>query len=144
MFKLKSITSIINDARLSKSHFQILKDNFRSRLAAFRADRDNSSQQELESDFNAVLDKWGIASPENLGEVIFCLRLRMFVLAILPLFYGIIALFLRTFNSLIVFGLLAIPCMFGVLATSWRVWVLRKARFVGFWRWLMAGCGLWL
>ena len=144
MFKPKSIASIINDAKVSKSHFRILKDDFRSRLAAFRADRDNSSQQELESDFSNVLEKWGIASTENLGEVIFCLRLRMFVLAILPLFYGIIALFLRTLNSLIVFGLLAIPCMFGVLATSWRVWVLRKSRFVGFWRWLSCGCGLWL
>ena len=144
MFKPKSITSIINDEKKKKSHFRILKDNFRSRLAAFRADRDNSSQQELESDFSNVLEKWGIASTENLGEVIFCLRLRMFVLAILPVFYGIIALFLRTFNSLIVFALLAIPCLFGVLATLWRVWVLRKSRFVGFWRWLSCGCGLWL
>lgn len=144
MKKPKSIAAFVNDAKESGSHFISLKDNFCSRLAAFRKDREKENQHELEADFNNVLQKWGIASPENLGEVIFCLWARLCILAALPLMYGIIALFLCTFNSLIVFCLLAVPCLFGVLATAWRIWVLKNTRFVPFTRWLLGGCGIWL
>lgn len=144
MKKPKSIAAIVNDAKESGSHFTSLKENFRSRLSAFRKDREKENQRELEADFNNVLDKWGIASPENIGEVIFCLQARFLILAALPIAYGIIALFLRTFNSLIVFALLAVPCSLGIFATAWRIWVLRNTRFVPFTRWLTGGCGLWL
>jgi hypothetical protein len=144
MKKPKPISAIMDDAKKSRSHFRSLKDNFCSRLAAFRKDREKENQHELEADFNNVLQRWGIASPENLGEVVICLYARLAILAALPLMYGIIALFLRTFNSLIVFGLLAVPCLFGVLATAWRIWVLKNTRFVPFTRWLFGGCGIWL
>lgn len=144
MRKPKSISAIMDDAKKSRSHFRSLKDSFLSRLAAFRKDREKENQRELEADFNNVLDKWGIASPENLGEVIFYLRARFLIIAALPIIYGIIALFLRTFNSLIVFALLAIPCSLGLLATAWRIWVLKNTRFIPFTRWLTGGCGLWL
>ncbi len=79
----------MDDAKKSRSHFRSLKDSFLSRLAAFRKDREKENQRELEADFNNVLQKWGIASPENLGEVIFCLRARLCILAALPLLIGV-------------------------------------------------------
>lgn len=144
MKKPKSIAAIMNEARESGSHLKDLRNSFRSRLAAFTKDREKESQHELEADFNKVLERWGIACPENLEGVIFCLRARLLILAVLPLTYGIIALCLRTFNSLLVFAMLAIPCLFGLLATAWRIRVLKNTRFVPFTRWLMRGCGLWL
>ncbi len=144
MKKPKPISAIMDDAKIPQS-FQVVERQFCSRLAAFRKDREKENQHELEADFNNVrFKRWGIASPENLGEVVICLYARLAILAALPLMYGIIALFLRTFNSLIVFGLLAVPCLFGVLATAWRIWVLKNTRFVPFTRWLFGGCGIWL
>lgn len=144
MKKPRSITSILHGAKESQGHVQALKHDFQARLDTFKKERSSEDQQALEEDFNNVLEKWGIVSTENIGEVIFCLRLRLWILALVPGCYGVMALFMRTFNSLLVFTLLAIPCSFGVLTTAWRIWVLKNTRFVAFTRWLRAGCGRWL
>ena len=118
----------MDDAKIPQS-FQVVERQFCSRLAAFRKDREKRTSMSLKRISIMWLQRWGIASPENLGEVVICLYARLAILAASPLMYGIIALFLRTFNSLIVFGLLAVPCLFGVLATAWRIWVLKNTRF---------------
>lgn len=142
MKKLQSITSIFNTAKSAKGHIRNLKESFLSRLAAFSSGRDKGSQQELEADFLNVLEKWGIRSGEHIGDVIFCLRLRLWIFAILPIGYGLILIANRSLNSLIVFLMLTIPCLFAILTTTWRIWVLKNMRFVPFSRWLMSGCGL--
>jgi len=142
MKKPQAIMSIFNSARTAKGHIVALKENCRLRLAAFTFGRDRESQKELEADFIAVLEKWGIHSGENIDEVIFCLRLRLWIFAVLPIGYGLILIAARTLNSLIIFLMLAIPCLFAILTTAWRIWVLKNMRFVPFTRWLLSGCGL--
>lgn len=143
MKKPQSITSVFNTAKASKSHFQQLKENLRSRMAFFTSGRDRESQKELEADFANVLDKWGISSLDNIHDVISTLRLRIMILATLPALYGIIFIFIHSLNGLLVFLMLAIPCLFGILTTAWRIWILQNMRFMSFTRWLACGCGYW-
>ncbi len=142
MKKPQSIMSIFNTAKSAKGHIRDLKESFRSRLAAFSSGRNRESQQELEADFLNVLEKWGIHSSENIGEVIFCLRLRLWIFTILPIGYGLILIATHSLNSLIIFLMLAIPCLFAILTTAWRIWVLKNLRFVPFTRWILSGFGL--
>lgn len=142
MKKPKSITTILNSINDSRRHFLDAKNGFLARLALFRSNRGKENQQALENDFNNVLQEWGIMGIDNVPGVIFCLRLRLLILAALPLLYALVAIFGFTGKSLLVFGLVAIPCLFGILTTAWRIWVLKHSRFMPFGRWLMAGCGL--
>lgn len=143
MKKPKSIASILASARESRSRFASVKNSLFSRLAFFKNDREKEKQTFLESDFGNVLSAWGIMNAENVPAVVFCLRLRLFVLAALPLLYAVVAIFGLTGKSLLVFSLVAIPCLFGILTTVWRIWVLKHSRFMPFSRWLVAGFGLW-
>ncbi|MCX4310295.1 MAG: hypothetical protein OSJ28_08350 [Desulfovibrio sp.] len=143
MKKPKSIASILASARESRSRFANVKNSLFSRLAFFRNDREKEKQAFLESDFGNVLSAWGIMGAENVPAVIFCLRLRLFALAALPLLYAVVAISGLTGKSLLVFSLVAIPCLFGILTTLWRIRVLKHSRFMPFSRWLMAGFGLW-
>lgn len=143
MKKPKSIASILASARESRSRFANVKNSLFSRLAFFRNDREKEKQAFLESDFVNVLSAWGIMGAENVPAVIFCLRLRLFALAALPLLYAVVAISGLTGKSLLVFSLVAIPCLFGILTTLWRIRVLKHSRFMPFSRWLMAGFGLW-
>lgn len=138
-----SITNILNSLHDSKNHFRDVKDGFRSRLALFRNNRGKENQQALENDFNNVLEAWGIMGVENVPNVIFCLRMRIVILIALPLLYAFVAITGLTGKSFLIFGLVAVPCLFGILTTAWRIWVLKHSRFMPFGRWLMAGCGLW-
>lgn len=143
MKKPKSIASIFASARESRSRFASVKNSLFSRLSFFKNDREKEKQAFLESDFVNVLSAWGIMGAENVPAVIFCLRLRLFALAALPLLYAVVAISGLTGKSLLVFSLVAIPCLFGILTTLWRIWVLKHSRFMPFSRWLMAGFGLW-
>lgn len=143
MKKPKSIASILASVSESRSRFANVKNSLFSRLASFRNDREKEKQAFLESDFGNVLSVWGIGDIENVPGVIFCLRLRLFVLAALPLLYALVATLGWTGKSLLVFSLVAIPCLFGILTTVWRIWVLKHSRFLPFSRWLASGFGLW-
>lgn len=143
MKKPKSIASIFASAKESRSRFANVKNSLFSRLAFFKNDREKEKQAFLESDFVNVLSAWGIMGAENVPGVIFCLRLRLFVLAALPLLYAVVAISGLTGKSLLVFSLVAIPCLFGILTTAWRIWILKHSRFMPFSRWLMVGFGLW-
>lgn len=138
----QSVSEIIGNVKMSNNNFQALKATLSSRLSVLRKDRQIQDRSSLEADFNNVLLKWGIHSPENIEKSIADLLIRLFVLAILPIMYGIFALFMQTVNSLIVLGILTVPCLFGIATTIWRIWILKNSRFVPFSRWLMHG--LWL
>lgn len=142
MKKPKSLASILDAVKESRSRFANVKNSLSSRLAFFKGDREREKQASLESDFGNVLSAWGIMGLENVPGVIFCLRLRLLILAALPLLYALVAIFGFTGKSLLVFGLVAIPSLFGIITTAWRIWVLKHSRFMPFGRWLMAGCGL--
>lgn len=143
MKKPKSIASILASARESRGRFSNAKNSLFSRLASFKSDREKEKQAFLEKDFGNVLSAWGIIGVEYVPAVIFCLRLRLFALAALPLLYALVAISGFTGKSFLVFSLVAIPCLFGILTTVWRIWVLKHSRFMPFSRWLMAGFGLW-
>lgn len=138
-----SITNILNSLHDSKNHFQDVKNGFLARLSLFRSSREKEKQQDLENDFNNVLEAWGIIEVGNVPNVVFCLRLRIVILAVLPLLYVLVAITGLTGKSFLIFGLVAVPCLFGIMTTAWRIWVLKHSRFMPFDRWLMTGCGLW-
>lgn len=117
-------------------HLSELRDNFCSRLGAFRRHRSASEQQGLAENFNQVLAAWGIAE-SNIPAVITALRLRLLIFAA-PLFVCLIAAALRNRpTSLLILALVAPPCLLGLLTTLWRISILKTRRFLPLSLWLL-------
>ena len=131
-----SLQTILDTARLSGRHVVGLRGDFHSRLAAFRCHRAAEEQTTLEKDFDLVLAAWGMAESDIPG-VISALRLRLPVF-LAPALVCLIAL--AWSHSLISFLSLACvtpPCLFGVVATLWRISILRNRHFTPLCRWLL-------
>lgn len=141
MKKPQSIMSVVNSAKEAKNHFSSLQSDLRSRISWLKTQRENESQEPLKADFSKVLTEWGIDSPDNIPDAIHYLKIRLALFAALPSLYGFICLFNPTFIHFLVLLILALPCLFGILATCWRIWVLKNHSFMSFTDWLMHGFG---
>lgn len=113
-----------------------LRNNFRSRLGAFRRYRSAEEQQGLVEDFSRVLAAWGVSDADVTG-VITVLRLRLLIFAA-PLCVCLIAAALRNSpTTLLILALVAPPCLLGLLTTLWRISILKTRHFLPLCRWLL-------
>ena len=126
-------------------HLAALRGDFRSRCGRFKNDRSAAQQQALTVDFVRVLMAWGIDDVSEIPGVIRMLRLRSLVFVLPVLVCAATAAMFQTFIACLTFLLVAAPCLLGLLTNSWRIFILKKRRFLPFLRWLVsAGWGVCL
>jgi len=127
-------------ARLSptREHWSGLRTDFASRLRHFQDERDAVLQKALERDFTLLLIAWGIESEADIPGILRDLRLRCLFLA-LPVSVALVFAFLSPgFPSSLTLILVALPCLFGLLITRWRISILQNRAFTPLSRWLTA------
>ena len=126
----------------TKENLTGLRSDLASRLSHQKAHRSATEQRELEEDFGAVLQAWGIQERE-IPHALRMLRLRagIFLLPLLPA-----ALLLWQAGAAPVAALAAVLClpvsMAGVVTTVWRMRILKFRQFIPFTRWLCHACSL--
>ena len=122
-------------------HLAALRNDFRSRCRRFKNDRSAAQQQALTVDFVRVLMAWGIDDASEIPGVIRMLRLRSLVF-VLPVFVcAATAAIFPTFIACLTLALVAAPCLFGLITNLWRISILKKHRFLPFFRWLVSAGG---
>ncbi len=85
------------------------------------------NQENLENDFNLVLEKWGLES-EQIPQVCKDLKGRIFLHG-LVFFIGTLLLF----QGYLFLGVLLCFCSFiGISTAKWRIFVLQKQQFISF------------
>ena len=130
------LQTILDAASSSGRHVAGLRDDFRSRLNAFRRHRSAEEQQELTEDFRHVLAAWGIADADIPG-VITALRLRL-VIFLAPMAACLIATaWSQRPAAWLALACVAPPCLLGMVTTLWRISILRHRRFLPLCRWLL-------
>jgi hypothetical protein len=120
----------------SKDHLSALRGDVQSRLRGFGSGRETARQEMLENDFALVLEAWGIEEKSDIPDILRDLRLRCLILLAPVSAASLAAVFSRSPLSLLTLALIAPPCLFGVVATRWRMSVLKKRAFVPLLRWL--------
>jgi hypothetical protein len=120
----------------TRAHWSELRGEIAARFGQFRQDRDSGLQKALEEDFSLLLQAWGIENEAELPGILRDLRLRCLVLA-MPIVAALVAVLLTPgFASTLTLALVALPCLFGFLATRWRISILQNRAFLPFHRWL--------
>jgi hypothetical protein len=127
-------------ARLSptRAHWSGLRADFTQRLRHFRRGRDAGLQEALTRDFALVLEAWGIEDENDIPGIVSDLRLRCLWLAFPILLALVSALLTPGLYSGLTLLLVAPPCLFGILATGWRISLLQHRAFMPLLRWLAA------
>lgn len=122
----------------SGEHIGDLKDTFTSRLEEFRAHRSADDQKRIIEDFGSLLTAWGIMDERDIPGVCDELKWRL-PLFIIPIVGTLaLALWQDIVLAWVMFALCAVPCLFGLATTLWRISILRKRQFVPFSGWLAA------
>ena len=125
----------------TRAHLSELRSEVRTRLRSFNNDREINQQQLLEDDFKRVLVSWGINSAAEIPRIIMELRLR-FLLFTLPIIVcGATAAISQSFIAYLALAFMTLPCLLGVLTTSWRISILTKQKFTPLLRWIVSGAG---
>jgi hypothetical protein len=129
-------------ARISptKEHLSALNGDIQGRLRGFRSGRNAGQQKELEENFALLLEAWGIEGEAEIPGVLRDLRLRRLILLAPPAVAVLVAAVTRSPVSVLTLALLAPPCLFGIVATCWRIAVLKNRAFTPLLFWL-AGAG---
>ena len=123
-------------------HLSSLRTDLSSRLGHFRRHRSVSEQQMLAEDFSLVLASWGIDDAAEIPGILLELRLRFLVFAVPVIVCLIAALLLQSFASYLTLSFIALPCLFGIATTAWRIFVLKKQCFLPLSRWLLSFGGV--
>ena len=123
-------------------HLSGLRADLRSRLGHFRRHRSAPEQAMLTEDFSRVLTAWGIDDAAAIPGIITVLRLRLLVFAVPVAVCLIAALLLQSPSSCLALAFVTLPCLLGILTTSWRIAVLKNRRFLPLSRWLLSGFGV--
>ena len=121
------------------NHISALRQDLRSRLQGFRAQRTVAEQALLEQDFELVLHAWGIGDATLIPAVLRELRLRIGVFALPVASCVVLALFRPWPAAWLPLALIAPPCLLGVVTTLWRVSVLTRQQYQPFRHWLGRG-----
>ena len=123
-------------------HLGELRQDFRSRLMQFRQERSTDRQQMLEKNFNRVLQAWGIDGVEAIPGVVRVLWLRCLIFTVPVLVGTLAAALLQNPASCLALAFIALPCLFGIVTTAWRISILKNRRFLPLSRWIASGFGL--
>ena len=134
--------SISGSVSPTTEHLGGLKGDLDSRLQHFRQDRSVEQQAELASNFDAVLQAWGIDSEDGISGVLRVLHLRL-LLFVAPIFMcSIVVAVMQNLAAFLTLALIALPCLVGTLTTNWRISILKNRQFTSFPQWLASGLGL--
>ena len=136
---LKNIKeSITAQVSPTAEHLSELRGDFRSRLSSFKKDRSVECQQAVEDNFVQVLQAWGIENESAIPGVITALRMRLLVFLLPILASSLVAAIWQSAASALTFFLVSAPCLFGLLATQWRISILGNRQFIPFPRWIFS------
>jgi hypothetical protein len=123
-------------------HISALRQDLRSRLQGFKAQRTTTEQARLEQDFSQVLRAWGIDDAALIPAVLRELRLRILIFALPVALCAVLALFTPWSAAWLPLVLVAPPCILGAVITLWRLSVLTRQQYQPFVRWLCSLVGL--
>ena len=123
-------------------HISALRQDLRSRLQGFKAQRTTTEQARLEQDFSQVLRAWGIDDAALIPVVLRELRLRILIFALPVALCAVLALFTTWSEAWLPLVLVAPPFFLGAVITLWRVSVLTRQQYQPFVRWLCSLVGL--
>ena len=99
-------------------HISALRQDLRSRLQGFKAQRTTTEQARLEQDFSQVLRAWGIDDAALIPAVLRELRLRILIFALPVALCAVLALFTPWSAAWLPLVLVAPPCILGPLSPS--------------------------
>ena len=122
-------------------HISALRQDLRSRLQGFKAQRTTTEQARLEQDFSQVLRAWGIDDAALIPAVLRELRLRILIFTLPVVLCAVLAVLMPWPAAWLPLVLVSPPCLLGTVITLWRVSVLTRKQYQPFMCWLCSFLG---